>query len=422
MRSPGVDLTVLASLTLGLLAWLVIACVGLARMQQQATLRLQREAAVLVAAELEEPLTVALSRAGDSDAAGVATARSEALRAVLASQPALARLVDSTGLALTLHGARTAIATNGALMSQAIAGPLVEQALGNSGLFLTIARALDGSGGALAPIGPQVMLAVLVALLAIAVTVGGALLIRLRRDHADARQRSSFASAVSHELRTPLAQILLYAETLQLGRVRDAAARTLAVDVIVQEGRRLMRLVDNVLRYARLEQGAPRLKQEPVAIAALVEETTAQFAPVAANAQVSISVEGDHDALALADADAVRQVLLNLLDNAVKHGPSQQHITARVERNAQQVRLIVEDEGPGIAAADQPKLWTPFTRGLARPVDGVRADETGTGLGLMIVRALTEAMGGNVVCETISANGRGARFIIGLPALRAEAA
>lgn len=436
-RSPGTDLTVLASLTLGLLAWLVVACVGLARVQQQATLHLQREAAALVAAELAEPLATALAAergalGGGSPAIAAITAAPAdsvvaraALTRILAGRPALARFVDSTGLALAVQRAPVTGGTGaGSIMGQALTPSLatVELATAGGPLRLAITRALGASSLALSPVGPQVLLAVLVALLAIAATVGTALLIRLRRDHADARQRSTFASAVSHELRTPLAQILLYAETLQLGRVRDAAARAMAEGVIVQEARRLMRLVDNVLRYARLEQGAPRLRQEPVSLGDVVRETAAQFAPVVASQQVSIAVDAATDALALADADAVRQVVLNLLDNAVKHGPPQQRIVARVDRRAERIRLIVEDEGPGIAAADRAAVWNAFTRGLARPGAGVPRDETGTGLGLMIVRSLTEAMGGDVGCESVTPDGRGARFVVRLPALRSEAA
>jgi signal transduction histidine kinase len=404
-RSPGTDFTVLVSLTVGLLLWLVLACFGLARLQQQATMQLQRAAARVVVSELAPVI-----ESGGS------------LPAALAARADLQALADSTGLHVALDTLPTAATTAGivdaAMITQAIAGALVTRSLVVNGVprTLVVDRAVRTGGVALAPVGPQVLMAFVVALLAITTTIGGALLVRLRREHVASSLRSTFASAVSHELRTPLAQILLFAETLQLGRTRSEADRTLALGAIVQEARRLMRLVDNVLRFTRLEQGPPALRQEPVAVDALVHDTARQFAPLAETSDVAIAVDAPTEALALADADAVRQVLLNLLDNAVKHGPRAQRITARVDARPGLVRLMVEDQGPGISPDDRARIWQPFTRG-ARP-----ADATGAGLGLMIVRSLTEAMGGRVSCEAVERDGRGARFVVELPAAGARTA
>ena len=403
-RTPGTDFTVLVSLTVGLLLWLVLACFGLARLQQQATMQLQRAAARVVVAEVA-PLV----------------ASGTPLPSVLAARPDIQALADSTGLHIAVDTLPTAATTAGivdaSIITQAIAGALVTRAIQVNGVARTLVvdRAVRSGGVALAPIGPQVLMAFVVALLAITTTIGGALLVRLRREHVASSLRSTFASAVSHELRTPLAQILLFAETLQLGRTRSEADRTLALGAIVQEARRLMRLVDNVLRFTRLEQGPPALRQEPVAVDELVHDTARQFAPLAESSEVAITVEAPAQAMALADADAVRQVLLNLLDNAVKHGPRVQRITARVDARPGLVRLMVEDEGPGIAAEERLRIWQPFTRGARH------GDATGTGLGLMIVRSLTEAMGGRVSCEPVERDGRGARFVVELPAVTAAA-
>lgn len=403
-RTPGTDFTVLVSLTVGLLLWLVLACFGLARLQQQATMQLQRAAARMVVAEVA-PLV----------------ASGTPLPSVLAARPDIQALADSTGLHIAVDTLPTAATTAGivdaSIITQAIAGALVTRAIQVNGVARTLVvdRAVRSGGVALAPIGPQVLMAFVVALLAITTTIGGALLVRLRREHVASSLRSTFASAVSHELRTPLAQILLFAETLQLGRTRSEADRTLALGAIVQEARRLMRLVDNVLRFTRLEQGPPALRQEPVAVDVLVHDTARQFAPLAESSEVAITVEAPAQAMALADADAVRQVLLNLLDNAVKHGPRAQRITARVDARPGLVRLMVEDEGPGIAAEERLRIWQPFTRGARH------GDATGTGLGLMIVRSLTEAMGGRVSCEPVERDGRGARFVVELPAVTAAA-
>lgn len=435
-RSPAADFTVLITLVVGLLVWLVLACFGVARAQREATARLQREMAHLVATQLatriatpDTPARGATAQAGtpqggtpqggtQQSAAPPGEPLTPVLSAAFHASPELARLVDSAGLAVELVRAHPVLAP-----------ALVE-----------VSTLVDGAPALIAVRArndariPPVLLAIVVALLAVTTALTGVLLWRLLREHAASHQRSAFASTVSHELRTPLAQILLFAETLQLGRARTNGDRALALGAIVQETRRLMRLVDNVLRFTRLEQGAPQLRQEPVHVSALVVETAAQFAPLAQTSQVSIAVESNAAAVALADADAVRQVLLNLLDNAVKHGPPAQHVTARVEDDGVQVRLIVEDEGPGIPPQDRERIWHAFERDIGRDPFRRAALQTdtqhmprggqggGAGLGLMIVRALTEAMGGDVRCEPVDASGRGARFIVGLPALHQEPA
>jgi len=262
----------------------------------------------------------------------------------------------------------------------------------------------------MAPFAPQFVLSLLLALLSLTIGLAVVMLFRLRREQAFSRQRSTFTSAVSHEMRTPLAQILLFGETLQLGRTRTDADRALATGAIVQEARRLMRLVDNVLRFTRLEQGPAALRQEAVAVDALVRETSRQFAPLAETSGATLEVIAPHGVEALADADALRQVLLNLLDNAVKYGPPSQRVVTRVERVADAILVSVQDEGPGIPITDRERIWRPFER-ASHPL----LSRSGSGLGLTIVRELVGAMGGRVTCETAHADGTGARFIVRLP-------
>lgn len=366
-RSPTTAFTVLVTLISGLLVWLVLTSFGLARVQQQATSRLQRE----------------ISRVLVEESVHSESTRSSAAHGGLS--PALQRLADSTGLVVIADlrepsGVRVESAPNGPLISV---------------------------------VNPQVILSLLFALLSITLALAAVMLFRLRREHALHRQRSSFTSSVSHEMRTPLAQILLFGETLHLGRARSEADRTLATGAIVQEARRLMRLVDNVLRMAKLEREPIRLRQDVVVVDALAREITQQFAPLAETSQATLAVDSPVGVEALADADALRQVLLNLLDNAVKYGPPSQRIQTRVEHDAMSVRVIVEDEGPGIAQSDRDRIWLPYERGDSR-----FTSRGGSGLGLTIVRELTEAMSGRVTCEAVHADGRGARFIVTLPTAR----
>src|SRR6185437_15523464 len=117
--------------------------------------------------------------------------------------------------------------------------------------------------------------------------------LQLRREQELARLRSDFISSVSHELRTPLAQILLFAETLRLGRVRSAAERAGATDVIVQEARRLMQLVENVLLFSRSERRMTRLRPEPTALAPCVREPVETWRPLAVAADVTLCTRLD---------------------------------------------------------------------------------------------------------------------------------
>jgi signal transduction histidine kinase len=223
-------------------------------------------------------------------------------------------------------------------------------------------------------------------------------LLQLRREHELARLRADFVSGVSHELRTPLAQILLFAETLSLDRVRSERERRTAADIIVQEGRRLMHLVDNVLHFARAERRLNRVTPQPTALAPLLAEVTAAFHPLAAAAGAELRTALDDRAAAPADRDAVRQIVLNLLDNAVKYGPAGQTVTLGVSLGDGAVRLWVEDEGPGIDPADRERIWLPFVR-VAR---ARHAAAGGSGIGLSVVRELVALHGGRGV-------GRGGR-------------
>ena len=178
-----------------------------------------------------------------------------------------------------------------------------------------------------------------------------------------ARARSEFVASVSHELRTPLAQVLLFGETLSFGRMSTRREVRRAADIIVGETRRLMQLVDNVLLFGRGERGTARKPLESVSLGPLIRDVLTAFGPLAVAADVTLRARHVEDCLVPADAAEVRQLLLNLLDNAVKYGPRGQTVTvglARVApRGAEVARIWVEDEGPGIPPADPMlKAWT----------------------------------------------------------------
>ena len=293
---------------------------------------------------------------------------------------------------------------------------------------VTSARALDGIAGLVALVSftpsntgamaddpsPQARLPVILGLLALTVALAVVALMQFRREHQLARLRADFTSSVSHEMRTPLAQILLFGETLQLGRARTDADRQMAAETIVQEARRLMHLVENVLRFARSERGTEPLSTRPLPLAALVRDVASRYTPLLDASQARIDLQVDDNLTVLADADAVQQIVLNVLDNAVKYGPVGQTVTVTVRARHDIAQILIDDEGAGIPLSDRERVWLPFVRG-ARTAD---SRSGGTGLGLAVVRELARALGGDARVESVGADHPGARFVIELPLVR----
>ena len=239
------------------------------------------------------------------------------------------------------------------------------------------------------------------------VTIG---LLQLRREHELARLRSDFIASVSHELRTPLAQVRMFAETLLLGRVRSEEERHRSLRIVDQEARRLTHLVENILQFSRAERSAVRLSPRPLDLADEVAEGIESFTPVAQARQVELEPELEAGLVASVDSGAFRQILLNLLDNAVKYGPPGQRVQVRLRRDGSGARLEVEDEGPGIPAKDRERIWEAFHR-LDREVHSAVA---GSGIGLSVVRELAELHGGRAWVDD---SDRGALFVVQLPAM-----
>ena len=289
--------------------------------------------------------------------------------------------------------------------------------------------ALDAAGlplivrAALRPAAPELLLVgrprgsrlpLLLGLLALTAALAAIAVIQLRREHDLARLRADFTSSVSHELRTPLAQILLFGETLQLGRVRSDADRRLAIETIVHEARRLMRMVDNVLHFARSTEGRVRLEPAPTDLGPLVESIAATFAPLAAERGASVVVAVREPVTAMVDAGAFRQIALNLLDNSLKFGPPGQTVRLTVGRAADRARFVVEDEGPGIPLSDRERIWIAYVRLRRQQNAGLE----GSGIGLAVVRELAELHGGSVRVEDAAEGG--ARFVVEFPAAESD--
>ena len=241
------------------------------------------------------------------------------------------------------------------------------------------------------------------------VVLVGAIFFLLRRERELARLRSGFVASVSHELRTPLAQIRLFAETLLLGRIRSASERRRALVVIDQEARRLGHQVENVLQFSRAERTAVSLRLEVQALGAIVSDVVEGFEPLARARKVSLSTKIENVPEVAIDGDAMRRVLLNLLDNAVKYGPAGQTVEVIVKAVPTGIRVVVADQGPGIATRDRGRIWDKYWRAPAASESSV----AGTGIGLFLVRELIDGHGGHV--RIAGRRGAGACFVIDLP-------
>jgi signal transduction histidine kinase len=261
--------------------------------------------------------------------------------------------------------------------------------------------------GRLVVASPRSRLLLLFGLLALAAGLALVAMRQLRREQELTRLRADFTSSVSHELRTPLTQILLFAETLELGRAPGEDARRQALAIIVQEARRLAHLVENVLQFSRAERRLTRVRPETLPLAPLVREIVERFTPLAGSAAVRLRTELDEWLLATVHAESLHQIVLNLLDNAVKHGGPGGAIVLRTSLRGGRTRIEVEDAGAGILPADRERIWEPYVR-LGR---GTTA--AGSGIGLAVVRELVAAHGG--ACWVEQGDAGGARFVVELP-------
>ena len=235
-----------------------------------------------------------------------------------------------------------------------------------------------------------------------------AALVQLRREYELIAIRSRFVANVSHELRTPLSQILIFTELLKLGRLRSRGERERSLNIIDQEARRLIRLVENALQFSRARGARRALSRESLPLAPLVHDTLEAFRPLALARDVALTVDVPERALVEADAGAFRQILLNLLDNAVKYGPRGQTVTigARVQNG--RTRIMVDDQGPGIPRDDRERVWDGYYR-LRRPADSAIA---GSGIGLAVVRSLAQDLDGRTWIEETDTGG--SRFVVEL--------
>ncbi|MBI1903789.1 MAG: HAMP domain-containing protein [Planctomycetia bacterium] len=225
------------------------------------------------------------------------------------------------------------------------------------------------------------------------------------------RMRQDFIANVSHELKTPLSSIKAYSETLLGGALHDSEHNVHFLERIHRQALRLERIVGDMLSLSRIESGQAPLEIVPVSLDEIVAEAMTLHTPLAQAQGIELSSQPPEQPVSvLGDEEGLREILDNLLNNAVKYTPAGGKVVVRWRRNGDEAALEVEDTGVGIAPADQERIFERFYR-----VDRARSRELGgTGLGLSIVKHLAQSFGGSVAVQ--SELGKGSVFTVTLRA------
>jgi signal transduction histidine kinase len=250
----------------------------------------------------------------------------------------------------------------------------------------------------------------LLVLLYVGIGVGFGLTIReMRRAYKLSRLKTDFVANISHELRTPLTSVRLFAETLREGRVESPQEVQECVTLLSSEADRLSRLVEKLLEWSRLESGGRSLDLERTEVPALLDRIGEAYRAQQLPATYRTELEAPLPAVNV-DRDAIAQVVLNLLHNAVKYTGDDKRIRVRARRAGRGVAIEVEDNGPGVRPQERKRIFDRFYR-----ADDLLSRRTeGTGLGLAIAKKIVELHGGRI--ELDSRLGEGSTFRVILPA------
>jgi signal transduction histidine kinase len=259
--------------------------------------------------------------------------------------------------------------------------------------------------------GTRLLMGILIAGMFVVIAASGTVILNtLRSEMVLARQKTTFVTNVSHELKTPLTSIRMFSEMLKEGRQPDAEKQRTYLGLMVSETERLTRLINNVLDFSKMEKGKrtySKMRLDAGLLAEAVVENErirleqAGFSVAFANAAGPAVVE--------ADAEALRQALLNLLSNAEKYSLSIKSIDVEIRRTDGSIRIEVKDRGIGIPPAEAGKIFKEFYR-LDR---SLTARVPGSGLGLTIARRIARDLGGDIEC--LPRDGGGSVFRIILP-------
>ena len=252
---------------------------------------------------------------------------------------------------------------------------------------------------------------ILVGILVTAIISAGVLITRLTLAQSrDARQKTSFVAAVSHELKTPLTSIRMYAELLLSKRVSNPAKQQAYLEVMVAESERLTRLINNIMDFGKLEQGRKKYRISEFDMGQFLIECIRTNRIRLKKAGFELITEIPDQAFPVkTDRDAMAQVFLNLMDNAIKYAGSGQFLRFILDRTSHDVQIKIQDDGPGIDPGLREKIFDKFFRAY----NSLTTSKPGSGLGLSIARHMLRDLGGDIVMDTSLPKGAG--FIIRIP-------
>jgi two-component system sensor histidine kinase KdpD len=221
------------------------------------------------------------------------------------------------------------------------------------------------------------------------------------------RQRRDFLATITHDLKTPLTSILGYVKLLRrAGENLTSEQAATFTDVIERQGKRILEMVQQLVEVTRLEEGPPALARELLDLALIVDEQVLAVGGMLGGRRLDVNMPSQLPET-FGDRNAVEHILMNLLENAVKYTKDGDLIEVAVTPGDGEVRISVTDEGPGIPEGDLPKVFERYRQASGDSAKG------SVGLGLYIVRSLTQAHGGRVWAENVP--GKGARITFTLP-------
>ncbi|HUL43318.1 MAG TPA: HAMP domain-containing sensor histidine kinase [Bacteroidota bacterium] len=254
----------------------------------------------------------------------------------------------------------------------------------------------------------------LIVVLDIVLILGAWMIYRnMKREVELVKMKSDFVSNVSHELRTPLSLIRMFAETLQMGRIKKDEKRQEYYDTILSESERLTRLVNNVLNFSKMQAGKKEYLFEEVNLNDIVSSVLGTFRFHLQSEGFAPQIDLDKNLPTIyADREALAQAVMNLTDNAIKYSNKQKYLRVATGIEGNKVFVSVEDHGIGIPPGERQKIFDTFYRVSAGLVHNVK----GSGLGLTLVKNIVDAHSGMIVLE--SEPGKGSTFRLEFPQMK----